>query len=101
MLKEYRCTHCNKLFFKADIQYATVEIKCKYCKNISTIKGDNCSFLLLANENNLPNYNDSISANFVNCAIDKCEKCSQFNNCKHYEDMKVKGVCPLCKSFLS
>lgn len=37
-LKEYRCNHCNKLFFKGDLQHCVVEIKCKNCKNISRIE---------------------------------------------------------------
>ena len=36
-LKEYRCEHCNKLFFKGDLRHCVVEIKCKNCKNISRI----------------------------------------------------------------
>jgi len=38
MLKEYRCEHCNKLFFKGDIKEAVIEVKCRYCKNINLIK---------------------------------------------------------------
>ena len=38
MLKEYRCEYCNKLFFKGDIKEATIEVKCRYCKNINLIK---------------------------------------------------------------
>ncbi|MCK5320241.1 hypothetical protein KAJ61_02530 [Candidatus Parcubacteria bacterium] len=42
-LKEYRCEHCNKLFFKGDLQSCMVEIKCKNCKNISRIEEKNCN----------------------------------------------------------
>lgn len=41
MLKEYRCDNCKKLFFKGDIRHAVIEIKCKKCKNIITIKEAN------------------------------------------------------------
>ena len=41
-LKDYRCEHCKKLFFKAEIISATIEIKCKSCKNISTLTSDDC-----------------------------------------------------------
>lgn len=43
LLKEYRCRYCNKLFFKADIEKAVIEIKCKSCKNISLIDGTECN----------------------------------------------------------
>jgi len=56
MFKEYRCQHCNKLFFKGEIKEATIEIKCRYCKNISQIK----AAMLLSNGKaaykNLPLY---------------------------------------------
>ena len=38
MFREYRCEHCNKLFFKGEIKEATIEIKCRYCKNMNIIK---------------------------------------------------------------
>ncbi|MDD2796861.1 MAG: hypothetical protein PHE76_02780 [Candidatus Pacebacteria bacterium] len=38
MLKEYRCEYCNKLFFKGNIKEATIEVKCRYCKNMNLIK---------------------------------------------------------------
>lgn len=43
---EYRCIHCNKLFFKGVIHQGEIEIKCRGCKNMNTIKTDN-----LENEN--------------------------------------------------
>lgn len=39
-LKDYRCQHCNKLFFKAIILEAVIEIKCRSCKKISLIKNE-------------------------------------------------------------
>ena len=38
MLKEHRCPHCSKLFFKGDITHAVIEVKCKNCKNIHRIE---------------------------------------------------------------
>jgi len=38
MYREYRCQNCRKLFFKGDIEHATIEIKCKSCKQINTIR---------------------------------------------------------------
>lgn len=32
---EYRCTKCNKLLFKANINKGKVEIQCSRCKNIN------------------------------------------------------------------
>jgi len=82
-LKEYRCEHCNKLFFKGDLKYCTIEIKCKNCKNINEIKGLNCKLLLFSdqqsfykrdNENNKP----------------KCVACKENNNCKYYKAIMNK-----------
>lgn len=50
MFKEYRCQHCNKLFFKGNVKDATIEIKCRYCKNINLIKA-NSHKLLVLNDN--------------------------------------------------
>lgn len=36
--KEYRCCSCGKLFFRAAIYRAAIEIKCKSCKKINFIK---------------------------------------------------------------
>jgi len=41
-LKEFRCAHCNKLFFKGDIKHAIIEIKCRNCKQISKIEAAGC-----------------------------------------------------------
>ncbi|MCK9393383.1 MAG: Com family DNA-binding transcriptional regulator [Candidatus Paceibacterota bacterium] len=35
---EYRCSHCNKLFFKGVIEKGEIEIKCRGCKNVDTVK---------------------------------------------------------------
>lgn len=56
MFKEYRCEHCNKLFFKGEIKEATIEIKCRYCKNINIIKAT-----MLLNNNKISN-KDSLSS---------------------------------------
>lgn len=38
LLKEYRCDRCNKLLFKGSIAEATIEVKCRGCKNINTVQ---------------------------------------------------------------
>ena len=48
MYKEYRCQNCRKLFFKGDIEHATIEIKCKSCKQINTIRGNKSNLLASA-----------------------------------------------------
>ncbi len=35
LLKEFRCKYCHKLFFKAIIFIAEIEIKCRNCKNFN------------------------------------------------------------------
>jgi len=45
-LKEYRCEHCNKLFFKGALRQGTIEIKCRNCKRISTLEGGEVPNLL-------------------------------------------------------
>jgi phage FluMu protein Com len=49
-LEEYRCGNCHKLFFKADIEDATIEIKCKNCKNMSLIKGGESRILAVSDQ---------------------------------------------------
>ncbi|MFA5128310.1 MAG: hypothetical protein WC457_04970 [Patescibacteria group bacterium] len=50
ILQEFRCEHCNKLFFKGDVQHATIEIKCRNCKQISKIEASGRKLWLLADE---------------------------------------------------
>jgi len=40
ILREYRCSNCNKLLFKGSIHKGKIEIKCRGCKNIDTITID-------------------------------------------------------------
>lgn len=40
LLREYRCTACNKLLFKGVLVDSTVEIKCKGCGNLVTFQGE-------------------------------------------------------------
>ncbi|MCK5061375.1 hypothetical protein KAR28_02400 [Candidatus Parcubacteria bacterium] len=49
-LKEYRCKHCNKLFFKGDLRHCVVEIKCKNCKKINMIERKNRKLFLLCDQ---------------------------------------------------
>jgi len=37
-LQEYRCA-CGKLLFKGNLISATVEVKCKHCRGISSFLG--------------------------------------------------------------
>ncbi len=37
-LREYRCPFCYKLFFRAQIVTALIEIKCRNCKKVARIK---------------------------------------------------------------
>ncbi|NCT54516.1 hypothetical protein GW758_00985 [Candidatus Falkowbacteria bacterium] len=37
-LREYRCPLCYKLFFRAKITSALIEIKCRNCKKVARIK---------------------------------------------------------------
>ena len=41
-LKEHRCEKCNKLFFKSNLEKGFIQIKCKNCKEIISIKSKNC-----------------------------------------------------------
>ncbi len=36
--KEYRCQHCNKLMFKANLVQAFIEVKCIKCKQFNSIQ---------------------------------------------------------------
>ena len=36
--REYRCIHCNKLFFRGELVLGKIEIKCRYCKYIVDIE---------------------------------------------------------------
>ena len=83
---DYRCEHCKKLLFKGTILSATIEIKCKSCKNISTIKGENC---LLWGSSNSDNYLSAI-----------CKKCEHSKNCDKYQMVHEKKQCPMCQGAL-
>lgn len=37
-LREYRCPVCYKLFFRAQIISALIEVKCRNCKKVARIK---------------------------------------------------------------
>jgi len=39
LYSEYRCKKCNKLFFKGVLVDSEIEVKCKRCGEIRTIKG--------------------------------------------------------------
>lgn len=99
-LKEHRCKHCHKLFFKGDLKHCTIEIKCKNCKNISTFEGINCKLFLLADKESSYKRSDGTVAlkdNPINNAIIQCEGCRQVTNCGHYKTMKENNICPVCQ----
>lgn len=54
MYREYRCQNCRKLFFKGDIEHATIEIKCKSCKQINTIRDSKSKSLVPADNKESP-----------------------------------------------
>jgi len=47
--KEYRCQHCNKLFFKGDLAQAIIEVKCIKCKHFNEIDESKCEHPLFSN----------------------------------------------------
>ena len=102
-LKEYRCQNCHKLFFKGNLQYAAIEIKCQRCKKINIRQGTICKLWILADEQGLYKRKDgsyASSDNTINNAMIECEGCEKASDCGHYQDMKNKEICPLCKNDL-
>ncbi len=49
--REYRCRHCQKLFFKGVLVEGDLEIKCKACKAVTVIKESQFNDLLCMIEN--------------------------------------------------
>ncbi len=94
MFEEYRCPHCKKLFFKGNIKYATIEIKCKNCKNIITIQGKNCKVWLLIDKKETHKKNNNFHEDkyeiFKN-AIIQCESCNKKKGCKSHQIIKEKN----------
>jgi phage FluMu protein Com len=86
IINDYRCEHCKKLFFKGTILSATIEIKCKSCKNISIIKGENCLLWSLSTDD----------GNLT--AI--CKKCEHQEKCDKYQMVHEKKQCPMCQGAL-
>jgi len=100
MFKEYRCQNCRKLFFKGVIKHATIEIKCRNCKELSTIRGNNCKLWMLADERGKYERSDGSQTkpkNIISTAVTECEQCKKINYCQHYQDMKNQKICPICK----
>lgn len=80
MLKEYRCKHCRKLFFKGDIKQATIEIKCKKCKSINTINGYDCRLKLSTDQkesHKKNNQSPSLSKTNIEHAVIECQSWSE------------------------
>ncbi|KPJ55187.1 hypothetical protein AMJ47_01585 [Parcubacteria bacterium DG_72] len=94
-LKEYRCRYCNKLFFKGNLVYCTIEIKCKNCKKLNTfeeIKGINCRPFLLFDQHSSYKRSDgtlsSSKGNTVKQRLNQCLNCQENNNCEYYKLIK-------------
>lgn len=100
-LKEYRCEHCNKLFFKGDLTHCTVEIKCKNCKKISVIKGVKCKLFLSLKKGKKETDNDLkvLKNKDIEEITIHCSDCEKNNECGCYEDLK-NDCCPICKKKL-
>jgi len=97
-LKEYRCEHCNKLFFKGDLKHCTIEVKCKNCKNINTIEGMNCKLFLLPDQGSSRKKNDGSSAPekiSVQDAIIQCAECEENGSCEYHKTIN-NSHCPFC-----
>lgn len=80
--KEYRCKYCNKLFFKGDLKYCRIEVKCKKCRKISEIKGLNCRLLLFSDQQAFYERDNKISSNED---VIQCSGCEEADNCKYYK----------------
>lgn len=99
-LKEYRCEHCHKLFFKGDLKHCTIEVKCKNCKNINRIEGTNCKLFLLADKESSYKRSDGttlLKNNVIPHAIIQCADCQKIKGCEHYKTMKEHNACPFCQ----
>lgn len=89
--KEYRCKYCNKLFFKGDLWYCTIEIKCRKCKNINEIKGLNCRLLLLSDQQSFYKRDGEISKAAVQYT-NQCPECKERNDCQYYKAVISKTI---------
>jgi len=38
IFRDYRCIYCNKLFFKGELIFGKIEIKCRHCKRMISIE---------------------------------------------------------------
>lgn len=94
--KEYRCKYCNKLFFKGDLKYCTIEIKCKKCRKFSEVKGLNCRLLLFSDQQAFYKRDNEISSSGRvtsikhHTSIDQCSGCEETDNCKYYKTIMRK-----------
>lgn len=89
-LNEYRCKYCNKLFFKGALDKATIEIKCRNCKNYNVIEGKNCKLILFSDNKGAyskDNVNNPKVQAIIRCNKDKEEE----KGFKHASES-----CPVC-----
>ena len=92
-LHECRCKYCNKLFFKADLEHAKIEIKCKNCKNISLIKGKDCALWGLLDKDSVKEMDCD---NFMAIVTKKCSDCKDNEKCLAFRKITQKHSCPMC-----
>ena len=97
-LKEYRCQHCNKLFFKGDLSHCTIEIKCKNCKEFSTVTGRNCSlYLMMDDKKNKPKPSlSNLKESDIKNAVLQCSECDKKDDCSLHKHLE-ENICPICK----
>lgn len=102
ILKEFRCDNCNKLFFKGSLEHCTIEIKCKNCKQFSTIEGTNCKLMLSVKDkgNHDPKDLKVLKSLDIKDAVLQCDACVEKGDCHCRESLK-NNICPLCNKKVS
>jgi len=90
-LREFRCKYCNKLFFKGDLEYCTIEVKCKNCKEFNIIKGRNCKISMSFLEDKNSEETD------IKNKVQECSDCEHLDVCDYHKKIKESDVRPFCK----
>jgi len=94
-LKEYRCEHCNKLFFKGELKQGNIEIKCKNCKRFTVIRGKNCRVQLFFDKKGQRDDFRAVNDFKLKKMLIECEDCSEKEECYKYKKLTEKA-CPIC-----
>jgi len=90
-LKEHRCKHCNKLFFKGELHHCTIEVKCKNCKKFNVIKGIYCQLMEAFNKIEFEKNGDNITVKDLGKVINinevkkECSTCERVSYCNYYK----------------